>query len=361
MYFTKAGAVTALAGLGQAFLLPPTIHSADSEIVNTLPFEDAIAGEGMSLRLPCPGCPVVFKDTLGRDIATDIKNQLGLNFEVVHTPEDEEDKLVVNGLQLWPVGISASSIEPLTAPQFIYTDESTWDYAAEPQLGYSIFSQAPILSPDQELYLVKIQLEVIEVGNTFIKGIPAVEISLLRTPSGKLMLGDVMQMEAPAKELTPSDGDQECATALCKWRAILAEKLSSLKGCGRKPLKAPPRPNASVDGPKDHDSRPHRRPHGPHHRHHRNRQIFFTTLRNITVHILLPIAVGVAVGIAASLVGMLVGNLIVLIWRVLFRRNQVQSDAVHQVIIVEESDDETKSFLVKEPQGPPPSYTDEKV
>jgi predicted small lipoprotein YifL len=260
MYFTKAGAVTALAGLGQAFLLPPTIHSADSEIVNTLPFEDAIAGEGMSLRLPCPGCPVVFKDTLGRDIATDIKNQLGLNFEVVHTPEDEEDKLVVNGLQLWPVGISASSIEPLTAPQFIYTDESTWDYAAEPQLGYSIFSQAPILSPDQELYLVKIQLEVIEVGNTFIKGIPAVEISLLRTPSGKLMLGDVMQMEAPAKELTPSDGDQECATALCKWRAILAEKLSSLKGCGRKPLKAPPRPNASVDGPKDHDSRPHRRP-----------------------------------------------------------------------------------------------------
>jgi hypothetical protein len=360
MHFTKAGAVTALAGLGQAFLLPPTIHSADSEIVNTLPFEDAVAGEGIGMRLPCHGCPVVFKDTLGRDIATDVKNTLGLNFEIVHTAEDEEDKLVVNGMQLWPVGISASSIEPLTAPQFIYTDESTWDYAAEPQLGYSIFSKAPKLSDDQELYLVQMQLEIVEVGNTFVKGIPAIEISLLRTPSGKLMLGNAVQMEAPV-ELTPSDGDQECATALCKWRAILAAKLSVLKGCGRKPAMAPQRPNASNDGPKHHDSRPHRRPHGAHHRHHRHSQIFFVTLRNIAMNFLLPIAVGVAVGITASLVGMLVGNLIVLVWRVLFRRNQAESDAVYEIVIVDESDDETKSFLVKEPQGPPSSYTDEKV
>jgi len=357
MHFTKLGAVTALTGFGQAFLLPPTISSADSEIVNALPFEDALAGEATVMRLACPGCPVIFKDTQGRDIATDVKNRLELNFQIAH---GDSDKVMVNGLQIYPIEpMSASFMEALHAPQFIFTDESTWDYAAEPQLGYSLGVKAPIHSEDEQLDLITIHMEIVEVGNTFIQGIPAVELSVLQTPSGKLMLGNAVEVGTQQMEVTPSDGDQECATVLCKWRAILAEKLSSLKGCG-KSNKAPPRPNANLDGPKDHDARPHRRPHG-HHRHHRHRHTILRFLRNITMHVLLPIAVGVAVGITASLVGMLVGNIVVLVWRVLFRRNQAQTIPVHEVVIVEESDDETKSFLVKETQGPPPSYTDEKV
>jgi hypothetical protein len=366
MHFTKLAAVTALTGLSQAILLPPTISSDPSETFNTLPYdvENAAVGEGISMNLPCPGCPVIFTDTLGRNIATEVKNRLGLNFEVIHGEEGVQDVLAVNGMQIWPIGLSVLDAQELTAPQFIHTDENTWDYAAEPHLGYSIFNNAPVWSEKDDLNLIQIQLEIIEVGNTFIQGIPAVQLSLLRTSSGKLMIGNAEQMEVEQpKELTPSDGDQECATALCKWRAILADKLSSLKsGCGKagKAIKAPPRPNASVDGPQHHDARPHRRPHGAH-RHHKHRHTILRFLRNITMHVLLPIAVGVAVGITASLVGMLVGNAVVLIWRVLFRRGQTQAIPVHEVIIIEESDDETKSFLVKEAQGPPPSYTDEKV
>ncbi|EHK99062.1 hypothetical protein M7I_5061 [Glarea lozoyensis 74030] len=271
MHFTTLGAVTALTGLSQAILLPPTISSDPSETFNTLPYdvENAAVGEGVSMNLPCPGCPVIFTDTLGRNIATEVKNRLGLNFEVIHGEEGVQDVLAVNGMQIWPIGLSVLDVQELTAPQFIHTDANTWDYAAEPHLGYSIFNKSPVYSEKDDLNLIQIQLEIIEVGNTFIEGIPAVQLS---------------------------------------------------------------------------------------HRH-----TILRFLRNITMHVLLPIAVGVAVGITASLVGMLVGNAVVLIWRVLFRRGQTQAIPVHEVIIIEESDDETKSFLVKEAQDLPPSYTDEKV
>jgi len=228
----------------------------------------------------------------------------------------------------------------------------------------------PVHSEKDNLDLITIHMEIIEVGNAFVQGIPAIEVSLVRTSSGKLMLGNAVMLPVGATELTPSDGDQECATIYCKWRAIIAAKLSKLKGC-HKSNKAPPRPNASVDGPKDHGARP--RPHHhsgrPHrHNHHgRHRHAFFRFLRNISIHVLLPIAIGaafgVAVGFIAALVGMLIGNLIVFVWRTFFRRN-VQYQAINPeevILIVEESDDESKSFLVEEPQGPPPSYTDEKA
>jgi len=365
MHFTTLVAATALAGLGQAFLLPPTISSADSEIVNTLPFEDVTITEGVQLALACPGCPVGNLDIAGNEHVSTVKNVLQLDFQIV---KGETDKLQVNGLQIYPIEpmMSNSFMETLTAPQLIQGEDGKWNFAAEPALGYSMGVKAPVHSDKDDLDLVTIHMEIVEVGNAFIQGVPAIEISLVRTSSGKLMLGNAVLMPVGAMELTPSDGDQECATVVCKWRAIIAAKLAKLKGC-HKSGKAAARPNASIDGPKDHDARPRphhgHRPHG-HNHHNRHRHTLLRFLRNVSIHVLLPIAIGVAVGITASLVGMLIGNVIVFIWRTFFRRNtQYQAINPEEVILIveEESDDDSKMFLVMEEQGPPPSYTDEKA
>lgn len=358
MHFAKLGAALSLAQIGQAILLPPTLSSADSDIVNALPFEESAITSGRELDLSCPGCPVVFNDLQGQAHYTDTENVLRLEFSIAQG--EESDKLVLNGVPIYPMEpLSEAFMQPLTAPQLIHTGDD-WNMAAEPVLGYSLSVKHPVHSEQDQLDLVSLHIEIVEVANKFLNGIPAVEIKLLETPSGKLMLGDAEIITAQTP--TPSDGDQECTTVICKWRAIIAAKLSKLKsGCGSKA-----RPETAVDesSPKDHGRpQPHvgrPRPHG-HFRHHHKYNLG-RFLRNIAIHVLLPILVGVAVGITASLVGMLVGNLVVLIWRALFRRGgqytRVQQD---EIVIIEDCDDESKGFL--EVQGPPPTYesVDEKA
>lgn len=365
MHFAKLGAAVSLAQLGQAILLPPTLSSADSEIVNTLPFEESAINSGRQLDISCPGCPVIFNDLQGQAHYTDTENVLRLEFSIAQG--EESDKLILNGVPIYPMEpLSEAFMQPLTAPQLIHTDDN-WNMAAEPVLGYSLSVKHPVHSEQDQLDLVSLHISIVEVANKFLSGIPSVEIKLLETPSGKLMLGDA---EIITSAPTPADGDQECTTVLCKWRAIVAAKLSKLKsGCG---FKNPSAAVGAVDesSPKDHGRpQPHigrpRPGHGHgqgHFRHHHHKHNLGRFMRNIAMHVLLPILVGVAVGITASLVGMLVGNLVVLVWRALFRRegqySRVQSE---EIVFVEDCEDESKGFL--EVQGPPPTYefVDEKA
>ena len=43
MRFAQLRAAAALVGVSQAFLLPPEISAEDTDIIKTLPFEDAVA------------------------------------------------------------------------------------------------------------------------------------------------------------------------------------------------------------------------------------------------------------------------------------------------------------------------------
>jgi len=357
MRFAPLEAAVALAGLGTAFLLPPTssTSAAGDEIISILPFEGGVEGmvaEGRVMEVGCPGCPVAITDVEGNIHFSDVENILKLNFSIAHNGADQ---LMLNGLQIYPIdSLSQAFMEPLTADQIAKVSDDIWAFAATPRLGYSLSVKHPVQAAEAEPDLVAIRIEIVEVANKFINGIPSVELKLLETSSGKLLLGDaqIVPSMAPVSETT-IDEAPECTTLVCKWRATIADRLSKLKGCGRKA-----RPG-QIDGPKHQGQeghtrphvRPHGRPHGGHgpHRHHRNKHGIARFLRNVAVHVLIPILVGVIVGIVASIVGMVVGNIVVFVWRAVFRRGDQA-----QYIKVQQEDGDTKS--VSEKQGPPPTY-----
>jgi len=355
MRFTQLGGLLAFAGSSQAFLLPPPTSSS-SDSVNTLPFEDNIATEGRVMELNCPGCPVVITDVENRVHSTDAESVLKFNLSVAHEANNGADQLLLNGLPIYPIDVhSQAFITHLTADQLAKNADNTWSYVATPALGYQLSVKHPVQSEDQ-LDLVAIHIEIVEVANKFIQGIPSVDLKLLETPSGKLMLGDAEITTPKSVSPEPTDDNKECATLVCKWRAIIAAKLSKLKGCGGKNKNRP----AGVTTPAKHHghhARPHGRPHGTHRpfRHHRHRHSLGRFLETVAVHVMIPVLIGIVVGITASMVGMIVGNIVIFVWRLLFRRNQARYARVEQVEIVEEDDDENKAIL--ESQGPPPTYT----
>jgi hypothetical protein len=360
MRFSLLGFVAALT-VADAFLLPPELSAADTDIIKTLPFEDAVAIDGRVMEINCPGCPVL-TDIEDKMHSTQVDSVLKLDFRLVH---DGQDRLYLNNLQIYPLNPGAENIfEPLTAPQMIKTDDNTWEYSSSPKLGYAISVKHPVSKPNQDqLDLVSIHVEIIEVANKYLPAMPIVEIKLLETPSHKLMIGDAIIME-PQSQLpsTPATADaQECTTILCKWRAIFADRLSKLKGCGSKAHLRPAVEVVPAHKTHGHHGRPRphgSRPNGPHrpYRHHHKHHGITRLLKGIVMHVVIPILIGVMVGITASLLGMVVGHIAIFIWRMLFRRGQRQqyTKVQQEEIVVEDVTEETKGFM--EHQGPPPVY-----
>lgn len=364
MQLTQLGAVAALASVSKGFLIPPEISSADTDIIKTLPFEDAVGIDGRVMEINCPGCPVV-TDLEGKLHSVQADSILQLNFSTSHN--NGVDQLLLNGLQLYPIDPqSASFMEPLTASQMIKSADDTWQYASTPKLGYSLSIKHPASTGQDQLNLVVIHLEIVEVADKFIPGLPTIDLQLLETSSGKLMIGNT-GITAPASVSSPTEDDKECTTLLCKWRAIVADRLAALKkGCGSKHPKPEVRP---VFVPKPHHGNKHHGGHGrppsgirPHHgahrpyRHHHRHGGFARFVRGIVLHVFVPVLIGIMVGITASLIGMVVGHIVIFTWRLLFRRGQPKYAEVKQEEAEEEAEDESKSFL--EHQGPPPQYED---
>lgn len=363
MRFTQLGGVAALAGVSQGFLIPPTITALDKDVISILPF--ATKGmDGRSMELDCPGCPL--------DRASMSESILQLNFTLSHN--NGADQLLMNGLQMYPM-LEPGSPDFMRSPRAsqlvkMLADE-TWHQAKVWDLGYSMRISHPKTSNQEEMGLVALRLEIMDVAGKYRTGSPLVDVQLLETPSGKLMIGDVRTVK-PKSSTSPTDGAQECTTLVCKWRAIIAEKLRTMKGAlakgcgGRKRPSAVAVPEQLHDGaevvpvfiPKPFRNHHGHRPHGSHrgHRQHRTGYGVARFLRGIVLHVFIPVIIGIMVGITASLVGMVVGHILVFTWRMLFRRGQRNYAAVEQDEVIDEVEDESKGVL--EHQGPPPQYED---
>ena len=164
MRFSQLGVVAALA-VADAFLLPPSISAADTDILKTLPFEDAVAVDGRVMEINCPGCPVV-NDLGDKMHSTQVDSVLKLDFRLVH---DEIDRLYLNNLQIYPMNPSAENfMEPLTAAQMIKTTDNTWEYSSTPKLGYAINVERSATTEDQ-LDLVSVHIEIIEVAGLYLE------------------------------------------------------------------------------------------------------------------------------------------------------------------------------------------------
>jgi hypothetical protein len=372
MRFSLLGVVAALA-VADAFLLPPEISAADSDIIKTLPFEDAVPIDERIVKLPCPGCPLRTDFNIKMPSGP-VESYLKFEYKIVH---DEEDRLYMNNVQIYPRPrvINAGFLQ---ATEMIKSSDNTWGSSLKPMwitdYGISVELERPVTdSKEDQLNLLSIRVRILGIFSTPVPTIPIMEIKLLETPSHKLMIGDAITTEPkplrplgslPPSEFTPSSDPvyvaQECTTLLCKWRAIVADRLSMLKGCGSKnrPAVAHVIPAHKTHG---HHGRPHQghRPNGPHRssRHH-HRHGLTRFLKSVVMHVVIPVLIGVMVGITASLLGMVVGHIVIFIWRALFRRGQRSQYAKVQqeVVVVEDVIDEAKGLM--DHQGPPPVYED---
>lgn len=350
MRFSLA-AVTAFA-IADAFLLPAEISAADTDIIKSLPFEDAVSADGRVVEIDCIGCPVL-TDIEGKMHSTQVESLLRLDFKLVH--DDDVDRLVLNDRQIYPMLPG-----PLAAAQMIKNDDSTWEYSSTLELGFALrVSHIAPQSGNDNIDLISVKLEIIEVAGVFVSTMPIVEIKLLQTPSYKLMIGDAAIIDQPIQPSKESTGNaHECTTLLCKWRAIFAERLSKFKGCGKAPAAA----SKAIPAHKSHGhhGRPHYfRPSGSHqtYRHHRHRHGGITrVLRSVFMHVVIPALIGIMVGITASLLGMVVGHTLILLWRVFYRRggNRQFVRVQQHEIAANDIMDETKGFI--DHQGPPPVY-----
>ncbi|KAG7110858.1 hypothetical protein HYQ45_017458 [Verticillium longisporum] len=261
-HFTTAAGLAATAA--HAFVVPE-ITGADKDIVNALPVHNALpfeitdsSVETRKLKLDCPGCPI----KLGVDTKTDAAGE---------------------------------RLRPIPQDQLMGTPRT-------PQLGYSLSTKSLAKEDaDQQLELIQLDLQVIEVGNYFVDGIPNINVKLVKTPAGKLMIAAIDTVETRPADQTPED---ECRTFACKF----FKSLKNMRpGCGRK----------HGMGHAGH----HTGHHGHHgHEHMRSHHTWRQLAKMITWGIILPIFVGLIAGVTVSIIGMAVGTAIVCLWRLVVRR-----------------------------------------
>ncbi|GAW15623.1 hypothetical protein ANO14919_050400 [Xylariales sp. No.14919] len=376
MYLRSFIAGVGLAATTNALLLPPDLPIAD-DTVTTLPVPIAIdvdaalseVPESRAVDLECPGCL-----RSGRQHEKEIPSHLKLDFGV--QPTDGGDRLTLNGYELYPnPDFLQHTLMAPVIPNMVARQVGAPRLRGGPDrpqryqpLGFAMETGAVATDDDEDLQLINVEIQIIEVGDVFIRGIPNVQVKLLKTPSNKLAIGTIDIL--PFQGGNSTDNKKECSTTVCKWKTLFFEKLSkifSLKGCGGS--RPPPPPHAHHDGEHRHDHGPHPHshphPHPPHMGHHRHG--WAHGFRIIVTHVLFPVLIGIVAGVSASLIGMMVGTFIVFLWRLFFRRSASRSSHrcryAHKAAKHENAADEEKSGLLDDQEEieAPPAYMEPNV
>lgn len=193
-------------------------------------------------------------------------------------------------------------------------------------------------------------------------GVPALSVKLIKHPEGGLSILPITTA-APIHGSEPQQNDDECESwpVLCKWRAMIADRIHSMKG-GLNKIKGgcmKGRPHATGK-PEEHQERPnhlpgHRRPHhGPHGimRHHRSGPLarFFATIGRVMI----PIAIGISIGALTYAMGWLLGCIIAYAW---VKYNQRRGNG-YEVVAADEEDVLAKADI---PAEAPPVYTEKEA
>ncbi|RYP22719.1 hypothetical protein DL765_001569 [Monosporascus sp. GIB2] len=366
-----------------ALLLPPDVSVDD--IITTLPVPTELdfdvnapkVAQAQNLKLDCPGCPVrVFPDWKGPEgivkIDTDIPSHLELDFSI--EPSDDVDRLMLNGYELYPKSDPfKNTLTAALLPEHGDKNMKRPHHFKGPRphsiqnLGFGLQIRVVPSADDDELELVVVDLHIIEVGNAFVDGIPSVEIKLVKTPSGKLLIADLAPTASETTQETPMDAQEECTTMFCKWLAMAKQQFGrfrSGKHCGARPVHASQESGHFAAHRPDHPSHPG---HG-HHRH-EFKHSWKHLLKNIATQILLPVAIGIMAGVTASVLGMMVGTFVVYVWRTFVRRpsstrrrhrghGHSSKAAVNEAVVEEE-----KSGLMAHQEEPdvPPAYMEEGI
>lgn len=346
-------AIASLASIGHALLVIPYVTTTDLDTTSPDPVNFAGA---LSVFIKCPKCPIATMPAF-----TKMDSTLQFNITLEHNG-DGSDTFKLNDFTAYPINPFSDlhSMKLLTANQLIRGPSGGLEVVDSPDLGWEIVIITPIEpagNAGNPLNLIKIRVQILEVGGKYIKGISAIEFKLLETPSGALMLGDSQIIPDPSSK--PSKG---CQTTLCAWKAYVKDKLSKLKNtCGvRPPVLGGAKKPAQDDTPKKAEPTP-----APEKVFQSERQDkdsgFMRYLRIAVVRILIPIMLGIVFGATACVIGIITGHVAVCAWRAVFRRGErssyarVESDATNDD---DEGEDETKGFLAPPIYEQAPLYTD---
>ncbi|KAK6856876.1 hypothetical protein PG995_007063 [Apiospora arundinis] len=351
-----------------AFLLPLSDPS-DNEVITTLPVPINAErvpriSEKRTLKLECAGCSALAPGrhhAKSKLAAADVPSYLELDFSVDHAANS--DRLLLNGFELYPNSDPMAS----TLSAKLQNDAMPHHQMMRPghmrhqknefPLGFGLRTAAVAKNEEDNLELYQLDLQIIEVGNVFIDGLPNVQVKVIKTPEGGLMIGDI---EATASESGQKGKPETCTSWVCRMKSAAMQQLARLrtyKSCHGKP-----KAMGKLEGM-------HRHP-GPHHLNDapNHRAQWSQLMKNIASHILLPIAIGIVAGVSASILGMMVGTAIVCLWRTFVRpagtrrHHRRRGHSVHKAAQNETAVNDEKAGLMshqEEELDTPPSYVEE--
>lgn len=303
----KSAVAAALAATAQSFVIIPDIAPADSAFAEVAPLNPS--ENRRSVSVDCPRCPVVVPAFDGGEptIATDVPNHLEMTFSIDAAPEG--DRLLANGFELYPNpdpfsgSLGAAQVLELTDMAIEAGMEAP---ASERSLGYRL--QVYPLAKDQDsqfIEVIGVDLQIIEVGETFVDRVPLVKV-LLGKKGDDLAIMDVKMFDSIASV----DPAEECTTFICKVKAFMAKKLATLRR---------PCPGKIANKFHGHHGMPHHGPGGiakqqggpPHgHHHHKHPHHHFShphhasilkSIAMVVFNVMFPILIGIFVGVSVGL------------------------------------------------------------
>ncbi|KAH7316469.1 hypothetical protein B0I35DRAFT_409666 [Stachybotrys elegans] len=236
------------AATAAAFLITGDLPPADEGAFRILPVEaDAVqlppTAFAHTLQLPCRQC---------RGQRTSMEMNLAI---------EDGNRFTLNGLELYP---TPDPLHDLNASVMRAHKKTKWQ-----RLGYSLAITKLGKDDQQHLEVLGVQLEIVEVGNHFVKGVPVLDIKLIQAPNGELLMGNVAILENDASK---------CDTTLCRLRKM----FENSRGC---------------KGFRGQQSGSHHRHDGHRHGHHGN---FGELVRQIATHLFLPALMGLMAGVLVA-------------------------------------------------------------
>ncbi|KAH8838237.1 hypothetical protein MCOR27_010838 [Pyricularia oryzae] len=386
----KTSAVIAAAGLAaasEAILLPPGSYDLSSAepTFKALPFAIGPDAEDQTVKLDCPGCPIVVAgdSALYRTRAGD-SSHLELEFSIDHARSG--DRLLLNGFEIYP---ESDPLGPMPLRAMVKPDTDDYETQHLPidsqDLGFSLrVNPAMAMSLDGKNQLVAVDFQVIEIGNTFIQGLDSVHLKMLKkTDSGALMIAQVET--GPSENPVPQSNKEPCRTLMCALMGSMDKIMNQVRPhrCNHpshhhmgnfanmmghigkeaphhaeQAEKAEPKPENKVNQ-------------GEGQIHHHPQRTWASLFKQLSYSIILPILIGIVAGISVSIIGMIIGTLIVGTWRVFVRgksffpsrrccrrrAGSARKAAAHEASVVEEK----AGLMTNMEDDTLPMYTDEEV
>lgn len=225
----------------------------------------------------------------------------------------DEDTLNIDGIQLYP-----PTFAYFTEPFRVIQIDPSGDDLRLRVTGYTFHYNSAETVSEAGIELIPMTFQITSIEGKTVDP-PALTINLLKDTNGRLMIASFQTAKVVSGGT--SDGEKECNEwpLLCKWRAIMAERINGLKssvsnGCHRH--KSNPMAEDGTEGKPPHRFRPGHPHHRPHHmegHHHHGHHRAHMVIRRVFFTILIPILVGIFAGTLTYLIGMALGCLIAIV------------------------------------------------